>query len=109
MPLILDPTNPGGLFRLTPPGGAKIGGHYLPGGVKVVNPHYSVLRCKRVAIGPCVECSRDTELHLAPKAFVAPNEFIPERWTTRPQLVLNKKAFCPFSLGRYACKILIRP
>lgn len=81
--LRLHPTNPGGLFRLTPPGGAKIGGHYLPGGVKVVNPHYSVLR--------------------SPKAFVAPNEFIPERWTTRPQLVLNKKAFCPFSLGRYAC------
>ncbi|KAI0191579.1 cytochrome P450 [Astrocystis sublimbata] len=81
--LRLHPTNPGGLFRLTPQGGVKINGHYLPGGVKVVNPHYSVLR--------------------SPKAFVAPNEFIPERWTTRPELVLNRKAFCPFSLGRYAC------
>ncbi|GAP88827.1 putative cytochrome P450 [Rosellinia necatrix] len=81
--LRMHPTNPGGLFRLTPPGGVKIGGHYLPGGVKVVNPHFSVLR--------------------SPKAFVSPNEFIPERWTTRPELVLNKKAFCPFSLGRYAC------
>lgn len=45
-----------------------------------------------------------TEYCLAPRAFVAPNEFIPERWTTRPELILNKKAFCPFSLGRYACK-----
>ncbi|KAI0399882.1 cytochrome P450 [Xylaria palmicola] len=81
--LRMHPTNPGGLFRLTPAGGVKIGGHYLPGGVKVVNPHYAVLR--------------------SPKAFVSPNEFIPERWTTRPELVLNKKAFCPFSQGRYAC------
>ncbi|KAI1348665.1 cytochrome P450 monooxygenase-like protein [Xylaria sp. FL0043] len=81
--LRMHPTNPGGLFRLTPPGGVKLGGHYLPGGVKVVNPHYTVLR--------------------SPKAFVAPNEFIPERWTTRPELILNKKAFCPFSQGRFAC------
>ncbi|KAI0191377.1 cytochrome P450 monooxygenase-like protein [Xylaria flabelliformis] len=81
--LRMHPTNPGGVFRLTPPGGCKINGHYLPGGVKVVNPHYTVLR--------------------SPKAFVAPNEFIPERWTTRPELILNKKAFCPFSQGRYAC------
>ncbi|KAI0532394.1 cytochrome P450 monooxygenase-like protein [Xylaria digitata] len=81
--LRMHPTNPGGLFRLTPPGGVKIGGHYLPGGVKVVNPHYTVLR--------------------SPKAFVAPNEFIPERWTTRPELIRNKKAFCPFSQGRFAC------
>ncbi|KAI1288550.1 cytochrome P450 monooxygenase-like protein [Xylaria venustula] len=81
--LRLHPTNPGGLFRLTPPGGVKIGGHYLPGGVKVVNPHYTV--------------------HRSPKAFVAPNEFIPERWTTRPELILNRKAFTPFSQGRFAC------
>ncbi|KAI1123217.1 cytochrome P450 [Nemania abortiva] len=81
--LRMHPTNPGGLFRLTPPGGVRMGGHTLPGGVKVVNPHYTVLR--------------------SPKAFVLPNEFIPERWTSRPELVLNKKAFCVFSLGRYAC------
>ncbi|KAI0103889.1 cytochrome P450 [Nemania sp. FL0031] len=81
--LRMHPTNPGGLFRLTPTGGVKIGGHYLPGGVKVVNPHYTVLR--------------------SPKAFASPDEFIPERWTTKPDLVLNKKAFCVFSLGRYAC------
>ncbi|KAI0502885.1 cytochrome P450 monooxygenase-like protein [Xylaria bambusicola] len=81
--LRMHPTNPGGLFRLTPPGGVELGGHYLPGGVKIVNPHYSV--------------------HRSPKAFVAPNEFIPERWTTRSELIRNKKAFTPFSQGRFAC------
>ncbi|KAI8626135.1 cytochrome P450 monooxygenase-like protein [Xylariaceae sp. FL1651] len=81
--LRMHPTNPGGLYRLTPPEGVTIGGRFLPGGVKVVNPHYTILR--------------------SPRAFVYPNEFIPERWTTRPELVLNKKAFCPFSLGRFSC------
>lgn len=29
-----------------------------------------------------------------------PNEFIPERWTTRPELVLNRSAFVPFGTGK---------
>lgn len=41
---------------------------------------------------------------LAPKAFRFPNEFIPERWTTRGDLILNKKACIPFSYGRFSCK-----
>ena len=32
-----------------------------------------------------------------------PHEFIPERWTTRPELVREKGAYAPFSLGGYNC------
>ena len=39
----------------------------------------------------------------APRAFSRPNDFIPERWTTQPELVLNKNAFFPFSMGKFAC------
>lgn len=35
--------------------------------------------------------------------FVDPDSFIPERWTDRPGLVLNKSAFNPFSTGPYNC------
>lgn len=35
--------------------------------------------------------------------FVAPDEFVPERWTTRPELVRNKSVFIPFSTGPYSC------
>lgn len=28
-----------------------------------------------------------------------PTEFIPERWTTRPDLILNKSVFIPFNIG----------
>jgi cytochrome P450 len=38
-----------------------------------------------------------------PRNFSRPDEFIPERWTTRPELVLNKEAFLPFSTGPYDC------
>ena len=30
-------------------------------------------------------------------------EFIPERWTTQPELVLNSAAFSPFGTGFHSC------
>lgn len=35
--------------------------------------------------------------------FVEPCSFVPERWTTRPELVLRKQAFHPFLKGPYSC------
>ena len=32
-----------------------------------------------------------------------PDEYIPERWTSEPDLVLNKNAFFPFSIGKFSC------
>lgn len=38
-----------------------------------------------------------------PRNFQQPNDFIPERWSSRPELVLRKEAFIPFSAGPYSC------
>jgi cytochrome P450 len=38
---------------------------------------------------------------LVPEAFQHPDEFIPERWTTRPELVLDDRAYAPFSVGEF--------
>ncbi|KAI3337569.1 cytochrome P450 [Xylariaceae sp. AK1471] len=35
--------------------------------------------------------------------FVRPDEWIPERFTTRPELVLNKHAFVARSIGKKSC------
>ncbi|KAI1442274.1 cytochrome P450 [Annulohypoxylon stygium] len=35
--------------------------------------------------------------------FVRAEEFIPERWTTTPELVLNRAATAPFGTGKYSC------
>ena len=32
-----------------------------------------------------------------------PDKFIPERWTTRPELIINKVAYIPFVMGPYKC------
>ena len=38
-----------------------------------------------------------------PRAFIRPDDFIPERWTTKPELILRKDVFVPFSYGAYNC------
>lgn len=43
-------------------------------------------------------------MFLAEECYVYPNEFIPERWYSRPELVKNKNAFAPFSLGKLILK-----
>lgn len=34
-----------------------------------------------------------------PRTFPKGDEFIPERWTTEPELVKNSTPFAPFSVG----------
>ncbi|KAF1943290.1 cytochrome P450 [Clathrospora elynae] len=69
--------------RVTPPQGLDINGHFVPGNMIVQIPLFPL--------------SRD------PRNFVEPDTFIPERWTTKPEMVLNKQAFMPFSTGPYNC------
>ena len=45
----------------------------------------------------------------AAKYFPDPNTFIPERWTTRPDLLLNRDAFAPFSLGSFPFPSFLAP
>ena len=36
-------------------------------------------------------------------SFQQPDKFIPERWTTQPELVKHQGASAPFSTGPYGC------
>ncbi|POS72648.1 benzoate 4-monooxygenase cytochrome P450 [Diaporthe helianthi] len=72
-----------GVQRQTPPEGLQIGDVFIPGDTIVQMPTYAMCR--------------------DPRNFTQPDEFIPERWTTRPELVKNASASSPFSIGRYAC------
>ncbi|KAK1831881.1 Tryprostatin B 6-hydroxylase [Podospora conica] len=79
----LHPPVPSGTQRVTPPGGMHVGGRFVPGDVIVQVPSYTVFR--------------------DPRCFDRPDEFIPERWTTRPELVRDRGVFIPFNIGPYAC------
>lgn len=42
-------------------------------------------------------------LHRDARNVAFPEHFIPERWTTNPEMVINKSAFMPFSMGMTNC------
>ncbi|KAH8593673.1 cytochrome P450 [Bisporella sp. PMI_857] len=81
--LRLHPAVPSGLQRLTPPDGLVIGGRFVPGNSIVQVPTHTVFRDER--------------------CFLKPTEFIPERWTTQPELTKNGAVLTPFSTGTYSC------
>jgi cytochrome P450 len=70
-----------GSQRVTPREGLQIGNEWIPGDMVVYMPTW--------------------QLHHDPRNFVKPDEFIPERWTSRSELVLNRGAFLPFLIGTF--------
>ncbi|KAL6231680.1 hypothetical protein BDW75DRAFT_233396 [Aspergillus navahoensis] len=81
--LRLNPGIPSAGLRITPPEGLHIGEVFIPGGTTIVAPQYSLFRDSR--------------------NFVRPLEWIPERFSSRPELILDRQAFVPWGVGQYAC------
>ncbi|KAI1321363.1 cytochrome P450 [Xylariaceae sp. FL0255] len=81
--LRLNPAVPSAGLRIPPKGGITINGVFIPEYTTMVTPQYS--------------------LHRDETCFVKPNEWIPERFTTRPELTLNKNAFVAWSIGKMNC------
>lgn len=94
--LRLHPALPSGGLRQTPPGGLTITGQYIPGNVVVAAPKYSLGRRKYLMplytspfkIKPVESC------------YERPNDFVPERWYSQPQMIRNDAGFAPFSTGQ---------
>ncbi|RDW77473.1 cytochrome P450-12 [Coleophoma cylindrospora] len=81
--LRLHPPVPSGLLRQTPSEGITIGSTFIPGDVTISAPTWTMGRLE--------SCYQHAE------------EFIPERWGDRPELVHDKAGFAPFSAGPYSC------
>ncbi|OCL03915.1 cytochrome P450 [Glonium stellatum] len=81
--LRLHPPVPSGVQRVTPSEGLRIGDTFIPGNNIVQVPMHTAFRDERM--------------------FARPLEFIPERWTTQPELVKDSSCFIPFSVGPYSC------
>ncbi|KAF5247644.1 hypothetical protein FANTH_6266, partial [Fusarium anthophilum] len=76
--LRLFPPVPSGLQRMTPAEGLRVGDIFIPGDTIVTVPSYTLYRDERY--------------------FTAPDNFIPERWTTKPDMVRDVSVFAPFSV-----------
>ncbi|KAF2971326.1 hypothetical protein GQX73_g2289 [Xylaria multiplex] len=81
--LRLFPPVPTSLARLTPPEGLDIDGKFIPGNTTVICPQFVIGRSS--------------------ESFASPNDFIPERWYSQPELIRDASSFAPFSIGNYGC------
>ncbi|KAL7944152.1 cytochrome P450 [Trichoderma barbatum] len=69
--------------RKTTASGLTIGDQFIPPNTTIVAPRYT--------IGRLEEC------------FERASDFVPERWTTRPEMVRNVAAYAPFGTGHHSC------
>ncbi|RFU80501.1 cytochrome p450 [Trichoderma arundinaceum] len=74
---------PSGFFRKTPKEGIHIGDVFIPADTVIQNPPYIVGQDENV--------------------YERCNEFIPERWYSRPEMVKRMDAYSPFLAGSEAC------
>ncbi|PWY90620.1 cytochrome P450 [Aspergillus sclerotioniger CBS 115572] len=81
--LRLNPAVPSSGLRLAPSEGLEVAGKFIPPGTTIAVPQYSLFRDER--------------------NFVRPLDWIPERFTSQPDLIRDKQAFMPWSAGKYAC------
>ncbi|KAL1848979.1 hypothetical protein Plec18167_006757 [Paecilomyces lecythidis] len=81
--LHLNPAVPSASLHTTPKGGLTLNGIYIPKGTTVVTPQYSLMGDER--------------------NFIHPNNWIPERFTTHPELVLDKQGFVAWATRKYSC------
>lgn len=84
--LRMYPPAPFGLSRVVAPGGATIGGVYLPAGSKVSVSHYAVFHSET--------------------NFADPDSFVPERWLDSREKKYDgdvQESLMPFSAGKRNC------
>lgn len=84
--------------RITGPNGLKIDDTFIPPDTKIVAPRYPIFRSR--LLNPLCSIAKLT-CHTVESCFERATEFIPERWTTRPELIKDRRAFAPFGVGKY--------
>ena len=97
----LHPVIPSGGLRDTPPEGMTIGNQQIPGNVTVAAPRYSIGRRKQ-ARNESLYCFPRLTRRSVKSCFEEPEDFVPERWSSRPEMVKNKQAYSPFNEGKFA-------
>ncbi|KAI1413310.1 cytochrome P450 [Hypoxylon sp. FL1857] len=79
------------LYTVVPTAGARktMKEGVVVGGVRI--PPYTTIVAPRFSISRREDC------------FEQPTTFVPERWTTRPEMIRNMAAFNPFGIGHTSC------
>jgi cytochrome P450 len=103
--LRLHPVLPTAGIRQTATEGVMVAGTYIPPYTTIVTPRYSIARRKPLPNYLISENKSAWKLifYLVESSFERAKEYIPERWTNKPGMVRDKRAFQPFNLGRHSC------
>lgn len=83
--------------RVTPAEGLTIGNVHIPPDTVISVGTYQIHH--GMLFFPVSRNLILTSCCIDKRNFVKPNDFIPERWSSKPELILNKNAFMPFSMG----------
>ena len=88
------------MLRVTPPEGITIGETFIPGNVTISTPLYSFGR-REILFFPRRNfySKRYADYEIVESCFEKATEFIPERWSEKPEMVRDKQVFVPFSVG----------
>lgn len=97
--LRLHPPVPSGIQRVTPPNGLFVGETFIPGNTIVQIPFHTTFR------GMYISFRSETIKLLIyyiidERNYIRPTEFLPQRWTERPELVADTSSFAPFLIGK---------
>lgn len=101
--LRLYPPVPTTLWRQTPSEGLWIDEQtYIPGNVTVSTPHYVLGRSQPPSLFSSSQYRILTWFLIGNEIYERPNDFLPNRWSSNPELIKQDKAFAPFSVGTHA-------
>lgn len=105
--LRLHPAVPTQVSRETPQDGLVIDEVFVPGHTLIMCPQWVMSRRKNLTWHFQFEYMR-AKLHtdhlfllLESEYYERPHDFIPERWTTSPELIRDKRSYMPFLIGQY--------
>jgi tryprostatin B 6-hydroxylase len=101
--LRLYPVVPTGGIRQTVAKGIHVGGRWIPPQTVIVAPRWTLGRRKDPILVSKFESYKSPfcrlTYNLVECAFDKPNEFIPERWTSKQHMVKNARVFNAFGIG----------
>jgi cytochrome P450 len=99
--LRIYPPSPGGLGRISPPGGSTVDGYWMPEGVSKEFRLSFILMTD--AIQTVVSVPHWASYHSS-RNFAYPDDFIPERWLSDPRFDHDiKEVLQPFQFGPRNC------
>jgi cytochrome P450 len=91
-----------GSQRETPSEGMKIGDTYIPGGIIISIPAYQVGRGMYI-LPQSLYWQLSNMLRVDERNFVHAKKYLPERWYSKPELIINRNAYMPFLTGPFNC------